>query len=658
MWRVAILAVCIVCGQYDPWYIGSTSIPRGQTMMATASWNGRIVLLGGNTDREQFISFNQTTKIFTDHGQYYLSVPIRGAGQFYSQINSQLYVIESSGTHFGVFDLLTDLYTTQSPVIPIYVSWRSCIAAHSTLLAVVGGVSKSNYCLNTLFMLNISQTQSYNYWVSGPNMTIGRAFHACIVHPKQNKLYAIAGISGTGNTHVKSVEEISVHNILFNRWEIIGNLKSNVNVYGIRCVIVGDNIVVFGDISTDIHVIHTNDNNTLTPGGALNYSAHYTATLISMHTIYAFGPGENWQYFDLPPTRSPTQAPTIPPTPNNYELIALKILFTFFAYSHNNSLFYLLQQNKYQQTLGNIIKNLTYSYYHSKNFIYTVFVSINGSNDSNHLSISYKVTNIDPSKTQLYAYLCTETFSDCISNETSIQLYDEHVQNMSNAGINHTQTVATIHHEFTPKPIDVMDALQFNNSVTNVLLCFILLLFIIMIFAIIHQKKPICCNRYTRLPITDNFRFTRFTSFIFAVLVYVNSINVIYTYFYAFTYYNYNIVFLVFFVILLCICITKVYINISYLHNNLRNDLEAVRVEEHTKEWINNNMKKLMLFIFMSGSLYDTILLQNCSLFGLSMFTMNLTDSQLKKIDKVKKKHAFITISFIQLMVHTTSMIY
>ena len=76
-----------------------TILPRVNWGMAVGydETNGTILLLGGFSFRQQFVTFDGTT--FNDQGTGYMSGGVRG-NQYYSQLGKTLWMINDIGVGF------------------------------------------------------------------------------------------------------------------------------------------------------------------------------------------------------------------------------------------------------------------------------------------------------------------------------------------------------------------------------------------------------------------------------------------------------------------------------------------------------------------------------------------------------------------------------
>eukprot|EP01083_Nonionella_stella_P084820 234865_1 len=186
------------------------------------------------------MSFNVSAQNFTDHGSHYLPTFIDGGGQFYAQLANALYVINpntnEAAQYIAYFDLTNDTFTPSSIPIPIKVNENSCIGAHPNFLAIVGGY-EGNY-LSALHLYDLITEQ----WTQPADLTYGRSYLSCIVHPVSSRFYVIGGLGlGDGLTSPLSIETYHESNP-----SVFTPLTSQLlnPVWGARIVVYGDDIYV------------------------------------------------------------------------------------------------------------------------------------------------------------------------------------------------------------------------------------------------------------------------------------------------------------------------------------------------------------------------------------------------------------------------------
>eukprot|EP01084_Bolivina_argentea_P253855 426577_1 len=313
---------------YEYWTTATSTLPRADARAAIGHYNQSIFILGGTNYRFQLTEYNIVNDKFIDYGTSVLGDHTYGSGQFYTQINNILYIINVGGASLSTFDTTTKIFTPNynDVTIPIAVDTTSCLASTNdgSYLFVVGGGPNSS----PLTSLQIFNMQS-NTWLSNtPAMQTQRSKFSCIVHPTKNELYAIGGINGTNVPWLNSVEVLNVNhaslnNIEFQTWRYIDdNLLHPISAS--RAVMVGNDILVIGGGNSDGYVDDIQIINAITyqisSGGFMNYAIMEETVIVVDNTIYIFG-GYNgnihntWQYSIFTnPTIEPTIMPSMQPT--------------------------------------------------------------------------------------------------------------------------------------------------------------------------------------------------------------------------------------------------------------------------------------------------------------------------------------------------------
>eukprot|EP01084_Bolivina_argentea_P001627 3000_1 len=328
------------------WLSGTTLIPRPTTNMAIGYYNGFIYLLGGarTYSVKQLLQYDIINNEFIDNGQYNLPVSIFGNGQFYTQINNYLYIINpDQGNTFVRFDLQTKTFESHWNTINIHKPVRhlGCLASTTQYLFVIGGHNYANGLLNAFQVFNLL----YNIWLTNTSsMYQGRVECSCIVHPETNRLYAIGGYDLF--LPLNTIESILISdNIPNQNWKymthnlIYAAQQSRSIIYKIYIFVIGGIYTYKNDLDSKIYRFNIDQLqviNTITGeislGPLLNYGIYGTAA-INVHDIaYAFGGciyddnllyPDKWQYDILTPfptmsptveTLSPTMMPTVEPT--------------------------------------------------------------------------------------------------------------------------------------------------------------------------------------------------------------------------------------------------------------------------------------------------------------------------------------------------------
>eukprot|EP01084_Bolivina_argentea_P041693 76954_1 len=303
---------------YGGWMIETDVLPLPSYGMAIgySKANDTIWLVGGSAIGYKYnkqVSFKN--KKFTDH-PILPQATIFGKGQFYTQINNILWMIDRFGSSLNTFNVDTMSFHNFS-TIPDAVGSKSCLASISNnYLAVTGGHQSGT--LSTVQMLNITDLK----WINVPDMQQARKEHACVEH--KGTLYAIGGVFGT--TYLKSVEILNVSD-LFNiqkyQWQLFFEPLTT-PLKGHRVVIYENHIVILGglvsssELNPEILAIDTMTNTIVSAGSVGNTPLIWSAAIVVYPFMYLFGGWSNTRedkcQYHILPTMAPTFNPTISPS--------------------------------------------------------------------------------------------------------------------------------------------------------------------------------------------------------------------------------------------------------------------------------------------------------------------------------------------------------
>eukprot|EP01083_Nonionella_stella_P129230 392053_1 len=220
--------------EYNNWIAPSSpTLPRDIRWAAVAydSSNNTIWILGDfpyNGDPRSLISYDIDSNIFTDYTATALSDYVWGWGDFYTQIDDILYMIDPSGDKLSTFNVNTAQFTYyyQNIDIPLGALNYGCLASIDDALFVLGAGPTPSLLdpKKHVQVLNLTTRT----WIVSPEVDYlnhGRRSTSCIVHPYNNALYAIGGDNGTSITqtieklYVGDLAHISQYN-----WEFIHSL--------------------------------------------------------------------------------------------------------------------------------------------------------------------------------------------------------------------------------------------------------------------------------------------------------------------------------------------------------------------------------------------------------------------------------------------------
>eukprot|EP01084_Bolivina_argentea_P060504 110538_1 len=192
-----ILLSVLTNSNYVNWTQSPISLPRNGKEMAVSydSTDDTIWLLGGLYTK-QLISFHNNT--FTDFGSSNLSNYVYGNGQFYSQLQNILWMIDPYYNQtFCAFDVETHIFTPR---------WNQNLGV-----------------LDKLQIYNISSGEWLTKSIPEPKQD-----SSCIVHIKHERLYIIGG--KRNGIYFRAIEALFIGNDLQNidneQWEFIGNLTT------------------------------------------------------------------------------------------------------------------------------------------------------------------------------------------------------------------------------------------------------------------------------------------------------------------------------------------------------------------------------------------------------------------------------------------------
>ena len=239
----------------------------------------------------QLTEFDIETEVFADKGENILPKYTFGWGQFYTQIQEELYLIDPYGLQINIFNLEEQTFTISYTSIPLDVGDAACIASSPSNIFVSRGINVQIFNLQT------------KEWSNGPSMKTMRARHSCIVHPNNDDvLYAIGGKDSLG--YVKSVERIDMQS---STSEYIGNLTDRVDstsavTYEQYIYIIGGHsfYMVVGaglELFDTVHIVDTQTDLITLAGNRLSYGVQSTAAITVNHVIYAFGGRTEDRYY-------------------------------------------------------------------------------------------------------------------------------------------------------------------------------------------------------------------------------------------------------------------------------------------------------------------------------------------------------------------------
>eukprot|EP01083_Nonionella_stella_P093296 261398_1 len=310
---------------YNNWIEPSSPIiSRGvyQPAVGYGSINNTIWILGshyGQLER-QLMSYDIDSNLFTDYSATALSNDVSGWGDFYTQIDDILYMIDPWNDTLSTFNVNTAqfAYYYQNIEIPHTVSDNDgCLASIDDALFVLGGGTSYKY----VQVLNLTATT----WIVSPEVDYlnhGRRSTSCIVHPYNNALYAIGGIPDTETIeklHVGDLAHLSQY-----KWEFIESLPHPMS--DLRSVVYENDIVSIGGYNTvtlaenEVFVIDVTTD-TVRLSGSMPFDCIRTGFIVARNVLYSFGgingeeASNRFQYLNMTgQTHRPTADPTLQPS--------------------------------------------------------------------------------------------------------------------------------------------------------------------------------------------------------------------------------------------------------------------------------------------------------------------------------------------------------
>eukprot|EP01083_Nonionella_stella_P093297 261403_1 len=310
---------------YNNWIAPSSpTLSRDIDMSAVGydSSNNTIWILGGypyNGDPQSLISYDIVSNLFTDYTVTALSDDVWGWGDFYTQIDDILYMIDPSGDKLSTFNVNTAQFTYyyQNIDIPLGALNYGCLASIDDALFVLGGGTSSKH----VQVLNLTTRT----WIVSPEVDYlnqSRTRSSCIVHPYNNALYAIGGIPDTETIeklHVGDLAHLSQY-----KWEFIESLPHPMS--DLRSVVYENDIVSIGGYNTvtlaenEVFVIDVTTD-TVRLSGSMPFDCIRTGFIVARNVLYSFGgingeeASNRFQYLNMTgQTHRPTADPTLQPS--------------------------------------------------------------------------------------------------------------------------------------------------------------------------------------------------------------------------------------------------------------------------------------------------------------------------------------------------------
>eukprot|EP01083_Nonionella_stella_P290423 988189_1 len=289
--------------------------------MAIGLYDGNVFLIGGYEYSKQVMTYDPVSQEFTDLGVSVLPNPIQGSGQYYTQQERSVYLINPIyGDAFHVYDMSTQRFTNLSNIIiPSPVLFTACLASTPNNLFVCGGGASSR--LNKLQILSLI---TFEWIPNTPSMNHVRRSGACIV--ANNYLWVFGGFQRTN-------ERIQVAGIVRNTWNFVDSFDTPLR--SIRCayssafeaiyIIGGDSYISSQwTLTKTVHVVDASAGTISLLTNDMPLWNRASSPIVMNDTLYVFGGfwtsdsgvvTEQYAYYPLAPTNNPTTDPSRSPTP-------------------------------------------------------------------------------------------------------------------------------------------------------------------------------------------------------------------------------------------------------------------------------------------------------------------------------------------------------
>ena len=301
-------------------------LPRADLTQILGHWNNKIFLFSGNNYPNQLVVFDVDTENFTDYGDSFLSVNLRGQGHYFSvnsQINDQLFIPQYNTNLTTQVIFIFNLSSTDFhiPIANISASpvghITGCLVAkddHPYLYSIDGheyytGLFAYRYDILNSTWNEMPEMESFSSW---------RGYPACIID-QADYLWVIGGLNVFGG-YDASIEKILITSDA-GRWRY--NDYELITLYQrYKAVLYDEMIYVMGGNSVDpfgndlMQIINTRTGVVSLSPDQLSYATGRGVAGIVDHTIYLFGgnvyEGNRWSKYELQTLYSTSAAPTTP----------------------------------------------------------------------------------------------------------------------------------------------------------------------------------------------------------------------------------------------------------------------------------------------------------------------------------------------------------
>eukprot|EP01084_Bolivina_argentea_P027015 50209_1 len=292
------------------WISPNSTLFRSDRFMGSAHYNNSIFIIGGYDYGYQLTEYNITNKSFIDLGINKLTDESYGRGQWYTQQNNTIFMIDPSQSTFSVYHMETRQFTSNwlSITFNTSVTDRSCLTSSQRYIFITGGLTSfpSGDYHTAVQIFNLASLQ----WITHvPPMQLARGMHSCIVDEERNELYNIGGYGTPGNT--KTVEKISINNIQQAQWTYLDDELTWAISYA-PVVLYKNNIYVIGGYVGSVtqldivHIISTMSGKITVSSDKLPHKIYGHTAVIVDAVIYTFGGRDEtktdintWMYYVL-----------------------------------------------------------------------------------------------------------------------------------------------------------------------------------------------------------------------------------------------------------------------------------------------------------------------------------------------------------------------
>eukprot|EP01083_Nonionella_stella_P187085 686623_1 len=322
------------------WSTSPTKLPRGDAFLtgAYSQQTDLLYVLGGYRNKRQMVSVDSTNVMsssaatFTADTTTALSHDYSPDGHPYTQIGDILYMINTEGTGFSIFDLSLDVFTANynNIVIPNAVANRACLAHIDEYLIITGGYNAPNFANRA--DVQIYDLKSGSWILSANDMSKSRGYHSCVVNPNTKYLYVMGGDETGSYSLMDTVSKLFIGDIVnVDRYGWIElSDKLGLKLYLADAAIYGNDIYVIGGAYKDgswqasANVYHILPDDSVVLDSNIPEGDNHPTVILANHVLFVLGgfsPSyvykDSIYYAELPslnPTASPSEDPTLKPT--------------------------------------------------------------------------------------------------------------------------------------------------------------------------------------------------------------------------------------------------------------------------------------------------------------------------------------------------------